>query len=264
MTQKFHERFKISVSTEEAKQRFVNRVYNEIFTRFYFGLPGVIREEMERSLLTILGLRQDYDAPSALLAYVKHEFWNNVQAVEALYKVAFAMGYGPPLRDSIQGILNLSECDIGIRWHDGHFLPSGSPVLDEKLVNEVLGCLADEKYSGVKVAFEKGLHHFLQSIGKPQFHSDVVTEMYEALEALAKVFCGDKDLSKNAEKFLSLIKAPDEYKPILKAYIAYGNTVRHAGKDGQPKANLTRKEIESFVYMTGLFIRFAILEESLA
>jgi len=44
----------------------------------------------------------------------------------------------------------------------------------------------------------------------------------------------------------------------------YGNKIRHAGKDGQPKQDLTRKEVESFVYLTGVFIRLAVIEEAQA
>ena len=166
--------------------------------------------------------------------------------------------------DAIQAIFFISEIDIGIRLHNGQFLPSGSSMLDDRLVNDVLGCLTDAKYAGVESAFAKGLSHFLESLGKPQLLSDVVTDMYEAVEALAKVLCGDKDLSSNAERFIASIKAPDTYKPILKEYIVYGNKVRHAGTGGRLKPTLTRKEVESFVYMTGVFIRFAILEESQA
>lgn len=34
MSDKFHERFKIKISFEEARKRFVHRVYNEIFQSF--------------------------------------------------------------------------------------------------------------------------------------------------------------------------------------------------------------------------------------
>jgi sulfur transfer protein SufE len=83
--------------------------------------------------------------------------------------------------------------------------------------------------------------------------------MYEALEALAKVVTGrDKDLSANRELFLSKVKASEGYKGILKEYIEYANNFRHAPKQGQEKPNVSVNECESFVYLTGLFIRLAI------
>jgi hypothetical protein len=263
MTQKFHDRFKVDVSLDEAKRRFVNRVNNEILTTFLFSVHDSERHKVEQTVLTILGIRWDYY--KSLLDHVGDDFYTNVQAVEALYKAVSPIGYGKRLSELITGMLWLSEVDLGIRWHNGEFLPSGSPLLDEKLVNDVLGGLRDPQYAGVKDAFVKGLHHFLQSIGKPQFLSDAVTNMYEAMEALAKIITRrDKDLSTNLEPFLAAVKVSNSYKPIMKEYIAYGNKIRHAGKDGQPKPNLSRKEVESFVYMTGVFVRLAVLEESQA
>ncbi len=132
-------------------------------------------------------------------------------------------------------------------------------------MNDVLRCLQSNGYAGVRASFNKGLDHLLHSINKPHLLSDVVTDTYEALEALAKIVTGrDKDLSTNAEQFISIVKASDGYKRLLKEYIAHANTIRHAGKDGQPKPDLTRKEVESFVYMTGVFIRLAVIEEAQA
>jgi hypothetical protein len=107
--------------------------------------------------------------------------------------------------------------------------------------------------------FEKGLRHFLESLNKPDLLSDVVTDLYEAVEALAKIVTGrDKDLSANREQFLSRVRAAEEYKPLLRWYIEYANEFRHAADRGTPKPSLSAAEVESFVYLTGLFIRFAL------
>jgi hypothetical protein len=47
----------------------------------------------------------------------------------------------------------------------------------------------------------------------------------------------------------------EEYNPILKADIAYANEFRHAAEKGQKKAIPPRHEVESFIYLTGLFVR---------
>ncbi len=265
MAEKFHERFNIHVPVEEAKKQFVNRAHNEVFGRALFELPEGIRTSAEVAVLTILGIKNRYDY-SPLTRYVGEEFWTNVKAVEALFQILKGERRAESLDRVIQNILFLSEVDLGIRWHEGHFVPSGSPLLDEKLVNDVLNCLKPKKFEGVLNPFRKGLEDLLHSIKTPTRLPDVVTEMYEALEALAKIVTGrgDKDLSGNAELFIKAVQVSDTYKPILKEYIVYGNKIRHAGKDGQPKPDLTRKEVESFVYMTGVFIRLAVIEEAQA
>lgn len=84
--------------------------------------------------------------------------------------------------------------------------------------------------------------------------------MHEALEALSKIVTGkqNKDLSANAELFIKKIKATDPYKKILKEYIDYANKFRHAPGKGKSKPLPSESEVESFIYLTGLFIRLAI------
>jgi len=132
-------------------------------------------------------------------------------------------------------------------------------LLDEKLVNEELQWLSTQGYESVLGPFKRGLDHFLHSEQRPELLSDVITDMYEALEALAKIATGnDRELSGNRELFISNVKASQEYKQILKGYIGYANKFRHALTGGKKRPDISRKEAESFIYLTGLFIRLAI------
>ncbi len=268
MADKFHERFKIPVGLELARERFVNRVHNKVFFSFYYSLRHE-REEIVTQVLTILGIKKDLRQSWGLDKYVGEDFLMNVQALEALFHVvgSFKHVLGSSTKEvlarQIAEIMELSEVDLGIRWEKDRFLPAGSPLLDERLINDVLGCLSPPTFKGVLTPFTKGLEHFLRSMNKPELLPDVVTDMYEAVEALAKIVTGrDKDLSSNAEAFISKVKLSDGYKPMLKEYIAYANDIRHAGKKGQPKPSLPRKEVEGFVYQTGIFIRLAVVSES--
>jgi hypothetical protein len=86
--------------------------------------------------------------------------------------------------------------------------------------------------------------------------------MYEALEALAKIITGrtNKDLSANREPFVSKVKASEHYKKLLKEYIAYANEFRHAEREPGARPVPRRAEVESFMYLTGIFIRLAVQE----
>ena len=83
-------------------------------------------------------------------------------------------------------LLEESEVDISLRWENGYFVTSGAKLLDNALVNDVLHWLRDKSYNDVLVPYEKGLHHFLEVEKRPEVLSDVITDAYEALEALAK------------------------------------------------------------------------------
>jgi hypothetical protein len=50
---------------------------------------------------------------------------------------------------------------------------------------------------------------------------------------------------------------------MLKEYIGYANDFgRHAGPEGKTKPIPSRKEVEAFMYLTGLFIRVALSKNS--
>src|SRR6185436_9346610 len=100
------------------------------------------------------------------------------------------------------------------------------------------------EYKGISDAFKKGLDHFLHSTKKAALLADVLTDMYEALEALAKVVCkNEKDLSGNGESFISEVGLADPYKRMLKEYIKYANDFgRHAGPQGKAKPLPSRRE----------------------
>src|SRR5439155_6950793 len=127
--------------------------------------------------------------------------------------------------------------DLGIEWKDGRFTRKGAALLDQVLVNDPLHWLHKIGYKTVSDPFEKGLSNFLSAQNKPELFGDVVTDMYEAIEALAKVVTGrgNKDLSGNKELLLSKIKASDSHKAMLSEYIDYANKFRHAASEKKPK-----------------------------
>jgi hypothetical protein len=249
MAEKFNQRFNIEVALDEAKRRFTNRANN-----FISEIITLIEDEddegsaAERFVCTKLGER--WKGYGCLTNIIGDSFDEHLRALEALYEYELTRTMAEV---RIKKALSEAEIDLGIRWSKDGFLPSGSALLDEKLVNDVLGSKAQ---AGVMVPFRKGLDHFLHSNRKPVLLSDVVTDMYEALEAQAKIIAdNDKDLSANAELFISRLSLSNEYKPILKAYISYANEFRHAAEKGQKKDPPSKKETESFIYMTGLFLR---------
>ena len=192
--------------------------------------------------------------------HVGSDYYLCLRVLEALYQVLEGKNYQNTLSEKIDRAVRASEVDLGIGWQPPVFVPTGARLLDKSLVNDQLRWLSDPRYSTVYEPFEKGLSHFLETDKKPQLLADVITDMYEALEALAKIVTGrpNRDLSANAETFVSRVKASDHYKKLLKVYIAYANEFRHAEQEGKPRPSISRAEVESFVYLTGLFIRLAV------
>jgi hypothetical protein len=163
----------------------------------------------------------------------------------------------------VNEIIEGSEAALGIRWELGKFYPRDE-LLDMKLVKDPLDFLKRHGHLTVAAPFEKALRHLLAGEKNPSNLADAVTDAYEALEAMAKVVTGrqENDLSSNAELFVSKLGVSLEYQKLLRLYIEYANRFRHAPSDKKPRPSIQYKEAESFVYMTGLFLRLAFPEGS--
>jgi hypothetical protein len=192
MTQKFHERFNIEVETDEARRRFTNRALNLVFGSFILQLQRY--DKIKKEIVTVLGERYDYYRP--LEDYIGEDIHKILQAIEALYNVIPSYSKEELIK-IIDRIINESEVDLGIRWEDGKFIRAGARYLDDKLVNDVLAWLSKKGYENVMTPYKKGLEHFLHAEQRPELLADVVTDMYEAMEALSKIVTKrpDNDLS---------------------------------------------------------------------
>ena len=139
------------------------------------------------------------------------------------------------------------------------FTRKGAPYLDEGLVNDPLHWLRDANQENVIKPFEKGMKRMDGKLKIPERCGDVVTDMYESLEALAKIVTkSDRELAGNREKFASEIELPKEYNQMLKEYVDFGCKYRHAAGIEKPRIYPTPNEAESFIYLTGIFLRFAL------
>lgn len=250
----FYQRFNIEIDLEAVQGRFVNRVYNTM-PAFFSSLKSNDRR-ISWKLANTLGIL--YEGEDSLDQFLSDDFYYCLRVLEALYK-STSDYYKAFFDERIETILSLTEVDLGIHWRNGAFWPSGARLLDEALVNENLKWLSDPKYITVLTPFQKGLRHFLDAQKQPEKLSDVITDIYEALEALVQIVTGkDKDLSGNAELFISELELSKHYNGMLKAHISYANQYRHAPKQGTKRKPPLPNEVEAFLYTTGVFIRLAI------
>jgi len=255
MTKNFHERFKIPIDFNEARQRFVNRAHNLIFDDL-LDQCGSEREWICREIVTMLGLR--YVEACDLELFIRGNFTPTLLAIKAFYRAAPDLNRETDAHVKI--LLEESEVNLSILWHEGHVFLERAPLLDEKLVNDVLGWLEDPKFHTVIEPFQKGVRHLLDSAQRPDLRADAITDMYKALEALAKIVTGrtEKDLSTNRELFVKRVEVSEPYRELLKQCIDYANDFRHTATAAKPRQTISDKEAESFVYLTGVFLRLAM------
>lgn len=257
----FHIRFDLPLDVAEARRRFLNRVNNLIFDAF-------LEDDLDKQTYYIvlwrvaMDLGEEYSTSYTLKDYAQESFFSCLEVIEISYMVLQDEDSekAEQLDGLVQGILDEGEDELGISWQDGTFARTGARLLDEELVNTSLHWLANPKFKNVYEPFSKGLRHFLASEKRPELLYDVITDMYESIEALSKIVTGRprKDLSANAELFIKQVNASTHYKTLLKDYIVYANDFRHALEENKERPKLSISEAESFIYLTGLFIRLAI------
>jgi hypothetical protein len=271
MTEPFHKRFDIEVKREEAQRRLLERirtgtmmVLNEIAEA-----RGDINKILEISCFT-LGERPRYvvhvAGNSGFMSewdrIVGDNFSQCLHMTEAIHDAVWKTHKYESVKtltNVIRTALEISEVDLEINWNETIFAKKGAKLLDDKLVNDPLHWLRERKYENVRRPFEKGLNHWMEVHKHHERCGDVITDMYEAVEALAKIITGrDRDLSANREKFGSEIELPQNYKQMLKEYVDFGCKYRHAAEIVEPREYPSEKDTEAFMYMTGLFIRRAI------
>ncbi|MCH7576132.1 MAG: hypothetical protein IIA59_13555 [Candidatus Marinimicrobia bacterium] len=260
MGKEYYQRFGINISLEEAKTKFVNRVYMLVFRNLREGVSSNPQKDIELKVAAVkIGI--DNYRMSGIEKIVDRDYYRTLDAVAAIYHESGASsGRQIEIDRGVIKALEESEVDLGIYWDKGHFYLSGAKLLDDELVNTNLNWLLEKGYDNVYIPFEGALQHYSESIKYPDKLNDVVTNMHKALEATAKIVGNnDHKLSKNAEKFISNLGLTEQHKEMLKQYIDYANEMaRHAQSPSKKRKVVSRAEAENFIYLTGLFIRFAI------
>jgi hypothetical protein len=263
MAREFANRFSIRLGQEESRRRFVNRALNDLFDEF-LGINALMAHmdafqirRIEAAIASALGERH---VPTAVLQLVARSFLDCLRSIEGLYSAHSGDAAAQrSITAKVQRLLQEAEVDLGVTWNAGRFMPSGAKELDDALVNEPLRWLANPGLQSIRGPYAKAIEHYLESTKSPGKLADVVTDLYEALEAAAKLITGrdEKDLSANAELLISKLGVSSTYKRILKEYITYANQFRHAATPDEPRHAPSRGEVESFLYLTGIFLRLA-------
>jgi len=272
----FERRFGIEVDQGQARTRFTNRIELLVFAKLnrteqskmlflyryrtgaciplgphQFALEGV-------SLIdAIVGVTESME-----LVGIKRDFLGYLHLVELAYEAL------PQRQETIdkavRTALSDAEANLGVSWHSGVFAPHETPILDKPLREELLSpMLAGSQYDNVRAAYKYGLSILTQAGQDENQLKGSVFNMYESLEAMAKLVTGhDKDLSQNRQRLVKELRLPKSYSDILKHVVAFGNQFRHAdslepGSQRGKRPLLSRQLAESYSYFIGVFLRLA-------
>lgn len=154
------------------------------------------------------------------------------------------------LSNSIEVAIANATIDIGVKWRDGMFYPSGARELDEKLIEEPLKWLT--RFPTERVDYLKALRGYIEK--RPD---DVIINCYLVVEGIARsVLSNKKTLDNNREELMKMIGLSQEWKGLLNNFIIYANEFkRHAS---EKRHNLNPVEVEGFLYLTGILVRMIV------
>jgi hypothetical protein len=242
---------------DEAKRRFVDRVVNDIFDH----LGSIALPSFKRAFAQLLGKR--YQSALSVEAYIDPGFEGALQALEAVhaaYRSRFLADVEGlhALNLQIQSLLEEADVDLGLQWANGQFVQYDVTFLDERLIDHVLRWLQEQNYENVLKPYRQGLRSFVHAKQHPEERAHVVTAMSEAFAALAKNMMkrSDADLDANKDLFIKAFNASHGYNDLLSAYIEYAKTMRQTTQFGRAQRSLSIHEVEFFIYLTSIFVRF--------
>lgn len=267
---RFNEIFGLEDDVEGERKRFVERVNQVIFHRIdttdatefdYISLfewlcfeLGVDANDFQQRILGQIMYEQYL--PASIITLTQDDFQKTLRVLCILYfYLEKEDTYNPNanrqwLSNQIEYVLSRCSCDIGIRWKEGFFYPTGAEELDESLIDEALTWLND--YPNERKDYRKALEYYLEK----KSLDDVIKNCYSAVEGVAREVLGNqKTLDNNKDDLLGKMNLSAGWKSMLATYINYAHNYRHASEQ---RHEIKKQEAEGYLYMTGLIIRLII------
>ncbi len=265
MSAPFNERFGLPISDEEARTRFINRVEtgitNTVIDRYIVSRREAIWS-IENWVALSLGLR--FEHRGGISHFLEGDFYRCLQVVEACADWARNNDHAflALIDKAIVAFISRAEAPLGIEWDNGKFFHAGAKELDEPVLHYIIKWAAQKGYESVRVPLVQAWHALHEARREPSKSRQAVILAYEALEALSKLILDKpRELSRAREQFLSKVGAPEELRPLVKAYIEYACNYRHGKFAATPHRDIPIVEAETFVYMTGSIIRLVMNTE---
>lgn len=254
----FDKTFGLETSIEEEKKRFIIRIENSLFDFFQKSYSFMEYEQLFKKVCYQLGedaieligqnsyLQRRIPDLSALS---KKDFVKTMRVAVALYKTV--VEHNPNTKIYIANLINdaleKASLNLGVKWADGVFYPTGDKLLDKELIDTSLSLL--DKFPNEKTDLKNALDNY-----NAKSLYGVVENCYIAVEGISRQLLNNKKtLDRNREELIGLLKFSKYWDEIYLNYLKYAHEYRrHAGEN---RHDLKPEEVEGFLYMTCLIIR---------
>ncbi len=253
----FDKTFGLGSSIDEEKIRFVNRIENTVFNAFVETYEFDAYQELFERVCYQLGedaseiIRQNSFMHTSIPNFKqlsKKDFVQTLRILVAIYKCLSDKENTQKIINSyITDALERANLNLGVRWADGVFYPTGDKLLDAELIDTSLSLL--DKYPNEKIDLKNALENY-----NSKSLYGVVENCYIAVEGIGRQLLNNKrTLDNNREDLLRLLQFSKYWDKIFLNYLSYAHEYRrHAGEN---RHDLKPEEVEGFLYLTCLVIR---------
>jgi hypothetical protein len=254
---RFNQRFGITSTIEDEKQKFINRVEDAIFKPIQSDYHSIYGEFFKvlcvvegLSYQTVQGKWNSFNRSNVppIHFLTDNDFIKTLRILTYILSyVNFAAVTKENVTMMVEKFIENSEVDLGIEFTDGDFYPKGEELLDKELIDSALDSL--KKYPEQNKRIKNALKHY-----SAKELESTLSECYLAMEGLCRViFSNNKTLDNNKSQLLTYLKLSQEWKSILSNYIVFIHEYgRHASKN---QKNIRETEVEACLYQTCLLIR---------
>jgi hypothetical protein len=265
MDKEIFTRFNIKIDLKESQKRFRNKINNILFHSVFMNNESFKLKKINFQFCNEYGLEFEDSEYAFELHYLNNSiaFEEYLLRLICIIEILFEKvpDIALDLCALIDRYLNESPTDLNLRIVKSKkaysIFPKGSELLDDKLVDDSLNILTKSKYESVRIAFEKGLKEYLQSSHDKSKMKNCLRDMQLAMDELSKIVLKDKNVGVK-----HLIKNENWPKTGLNNYykkmlFEYNDMLDKLSKHSST-TKFSEKEVESVIYLTGLFIRLIL------
>jgi len=275
----FYKRWNVSYNEEKQFEEFKNRVLQsfdlvvgelflenpkleERYIKLIGLLPTITYSHISRSLFSVrsmLGYTKRFnDTRIWNILYNISDFVNLIKCIQGIFwmndinKTKKEEFYNMIKRD-----IKLSGVQVNIKKTKDSFLlyPKGCKLLDDKLVNDVLGTLSEH----YKKPF-KNFREALEMYNLKRYNRDIIDRLRLSLELFLKDFLKNKKRLEKQKGYLGqFFKDKNIPKEIINMYITLLSFyTKYQNEYAKHDNKVSPKEAEFLIYLTGSFMRFLL------
>lgn len=276
----FKKRFSGDLKLEEIRKDFVNKInhflFREINKRNYYEYPKLFEFICLQLSLNADDILREVNANNISYHYgggdliypspryfTRDDFQITLLLIEIIYSYFSVFATDNYRKEEYLARINSAieiamdqPLSLGIVWRDGRFYPEGAKDLTEKLVSDVLVWLAD--FPKASSLYKNALDHYSQSLKDYIKRKDVISNAFQAVEELTRIFLkNDKAFDNNFEELVEKLKLNSHWKQILNRYKEISKEFgRHPGRAGNFIPD--QEDTEAFLYLSGLLMRLML------